>query len=96
MIKRGWRFKRPASVLQATAGWLASANPLPAFVEERCEREGSCLVRDLYEAYTAWARESGITQVQQRLSFRRNLENLKYEVRHSNSGTKVLGLRLRA
>jgi len=36
------------------------------------------------------------TQVQQRLSFRRNLENLKYEVSHSNSGTKVLGLRLRA
>ena len=96
VIKRGWRFKRPGSVLQATAGWLASANPLPAFLEERCEREGACLVRELYEAYTTWTRENGITRAQQQLSFKRNLQNLGFEVKHSNRGTKVFGLSLRA
>jgi putative DNA primase/helicase len=96
VIARGWRLGRPASVARATAAWLAGANPLPAFLEERCEREGACLVRELYEAYTAWARENGITRAQQRLSFRRNLENLGYAVGHSNRGAKVSGLRLRA
>jgi putative DNA primase/helicase len=96
VARRGWRFDEPRSVRLATRRWLAQANPLPAFLEERCAREGSCLVRELYEAYTAWCREGGITMAQQRLSFRRNLENLGFTVRHSNQGAKVSGLRLRA
>ena len=81
---------------QSTAAWLAGANPLPAFLEERCEREGSCWMSELYEAYTVWARESGITQVQQRSSVKRNLDNLGFAIKHSNRGLKVFGLRLRS
>jgi phage/plasmid-associated DNA primase len=96
VIRRGWRFERPASVRRATEAWLSGANPLPAFLKERCEQAGSCWMSELYDAYTAWARESGITQVQQRLSVKRNLQNLGFEVKHSNRGLKVSGLRLRA
>jgi hypothetical protein len=53
-------------------------------------------VKELYEAYTIWSRENGITLAQQQPNFRRNLENLGFAVKHGNRGLKVLGLRLRA
>jgi P4 family phage/plasmid primase-like protien len=95
VIERGWRFKPPKAVKAAKDKWLINANPLPAFLNDRCEREGSCLMSALYSAYTTWTAEMGITMRQQQLTMRRNLEGLGFPVKHSNRGQKVVGLRLR-
>jgi P4 family phage/plasmid primase-like protien len=95
VIRRGWRFKPPKLVAEAKERWLRFANPLPAFLEEECECEGTCLMTDLYAAYTAWTATMGITMRQQQLTVRRNLESLGYKVVRSNQGQKVLGLSLK-
>jgi len=94
-IRRGWTFAPPEASVKAKASLLQAANPVPAFVEERCERTGSAYVQELYTAYTEWARQAGITIVPQRLSFQRSLESLGFTVKHGNQGTKLFGLRLR-
>jgi P4 family phage/plasmid primase-like protien len=95
VMKRGWRFQPPTAVREAKERWLTFANPLPAFLDEKCERDGSCLMADLYAAYTEWASRMGITMRQQQLTVRRNLESLGYSVVHSSKGQKVLSLRVK-
>jgi len=41
VVRRGWRFKHPDRVAQARRRWLIYANPLPAFLDEPCERRGA-------------------------------------------------------
>ncbi|WP_375461093.1 phage/plasmid primase, P4 family [uncultured Enterovirga sp.] len=94
VIRRGWRLTPPAAVLEAKAALLRAANPLPAFLEECCERTDEAWVKDLHAAYGEWATQAGITMAQQRLSFGRNLKSLGFEVVHGSRGDKVIGLRL--
>ena len=81
LLKRR-RFKLPPAVTAATEHWLRQANPLPAFLQERCVRNAGarCWIQDLYPAYRAWAEQAGYTLVQNQLTFRRNLENLGFQV----------------
>src|SRR3954465_14869359 len=97
LIRRGWHFKPPASVERATGRWLTHANPLPAFIEECCEKDPryGCLMRELYARYTTWAQRSSITLAQQQNNVKRNLENPGDTVKHGNVGDKVVGLKLR-
>jgi putative DNA primase/helicase len=95
VIRRGWRFRVPDSAKAAKAAWLIEANPLPAFIEARCERKGKCLVRDLYEDFSRWSDVMGLTMKQQRLTFRRNLEGLGFMVKHGRGGETIVGLRLK-
>jgi P4 family phage/plasmid primase-like protien len=96
VIRRGWRFKHPKALVEAKDRWLTFANPLPAFIEQRCVRDGKCLLRHLYSAYNRWAEEMGITMKQQQLTVRRNLENLGFTVIRSSDGPEVRGLRLKS
>ncbi|MCJ2137439.1 phage/plasmid primase, P4 family [Methylobacterium sp. J-026] len=96
VIRRGWRFEPPADSLDAKAELLKAANPVPAFLAERCEEAGSAYVQALYKAYRDWAHAAGITIAQQRLGFQRNLESLGYKVGRGNQGPKIQGLRLRS
>ena len=41
-MARGWRFDPPESVEEAKEAWLIEANPLPAFIDARCELNGAC------------------------------------------------------
>ncbi len=97
VVKRRLRFDYPEDVKTATTTFMREANPLPAFIADRCEpvTRGGCLLRLFYEAYANWCKAMGITMVQQQLSVRRNLEHLKYEVDHGNKGETVFGLRLK-
>ena len=81
LLKRNSSFKIPAAVNQATDAWLGQANPLPAFIAERCVKGVSehCWMQDLYAAYTTWAQQAGYTMIQSKQSFRRNLEHLGFK-----------------
>ena len=97
LLERG-RLKYPSAVTTATEHWLQQANPLPAFLQERCVRkpEARSWIQELYAAYRAWAEHAGYTLVQNQLTFRRNLEHLGFQVSHGNHGQRVHGLALRA
>ena len=90
------RFKLPAAVREATEHWLQQANPLPAFLHEKCvlKPDARSWLQDLYPAYTEWAEQAGYTLVQNKLTFRRNLEHLGYQVSHGNRGERFQGLAL--
>jgi len=79
LMERGG-FRHPQAVIEAKEEWLRQANPLPAFIEERCSRapEASCLLDAFYRQYSNWTREAGYTLTQQRGSVRKNLEHLGF------------------
>lgn len=97
VVKRGLKFDYPEDVKTATAKFLREANPLPAFIADRCEQHasGRCLLRLFYEAYANWCKAMGITMVAQQLSVRRNLEHLKFKIVRRNDGPMITGLRLK-
>lgn len=96
VLRRG-RFKLPSDITEATTSWVAQANPVPAFIAERCKKrlDKYCWVKDLYAAYKDWATESGYSITQNQQSFRRNLEHLGYKSARGNAGQKIEGLMLR-
>jgi putative DNA primase/helicase len=97
LLARNSNFKLPAAVNQATASWLARANPLPAFIAEGCVKGVGehCWMKDLYAAYTTWAEQAGYTLFQSQQSFHRNLEHLGYKSSRGNRGQRINGLALR-
>jgi putative DNA primase/helicase len=97
LLKRG-RFKKPLAVVKATAGWVQQANPIPAFLDERCSKvpAAECWMKILYPAYKIWATDAGFTMIQNQLNFRKNLEHMGFKAEHGNKGQKVKGLALKA
>ena len=97
LLQRNSSFLIPDAVKKATTAWLGQANPLPAFIEQRCEKGVSerCWMQELYAAYTTWAQHAGYTMVQSQPSFRRNLEHLGFQSSRGSRGQRVTGLRLR-
>jgi len=76
---------------------VADANPVPAFLEDRCilSSSATCWMKQLYMAYCTWSNENGFTKVQQQPTVKRNLEQLGYTITHGNQGNKVIGLKLK-
>ena len=95
-IRRGWQLDKPPALEEATARWLAEANPVPAFVKEECEAVGKAYVADLYRAFVDWCERNGISRSQQRSTFQQNLVRLNYKTSKGNRGVRVVGLQLRA
>jgi len=93
LLQRG-RFDQPADCIAAQDRWLAQANPLTAFIEERCEAGPSSNVplAAFYKAFNEWAAECGIRSIPSRHTIKSNLENLGYSVRHRNTGNFVIGI----
>ena len=96
VLARG-KFRVPAAINRAKDIWLAEANPLPAFIEDRCRKDltGSCRLQDFYREYAAWAQSRGYTMVQQAASISRNVSHLGYKMKHRNTGQTILGLKLK-
>jgi putative DNA primase/helicase len=59
VISRGWRFDPPETAQEAKEEWLIEANPLPAFIDARCEPKGACWLSDLYNEFLSWAKGMG-------------------------------------
>jgi putative DNA primase/helicase len=97
IVERNFQFKRPVSIRSATEHWIQQANPLPAFVEARCIKEGTAriLIRELYSAYGAWTEEMGYTLKQTQKAFTDNLGHRGFASTHTNQGDAIIGLRLR-
>jgi phage/plasmid-associated DNA primase len=89
--------QRPTPVIEATRRWLREANPVNAFIAEKCFKDPKARFRlaVIYDAFGTWAKAAGITRVQQRITFRRNLENLGYKIIHTSQGDAVLALGFR-
>jgi putative DNA primase/helicase len=98
IIARGNKFRYPESVKRATEEFIHHANPLPAFIADRCEREpkARCLMRDFYTEYCRWCEGQGITMTQQQATVRRNLGHLGFLVKHGNRGDTIYKLRLKS
>ena len=95
LAERGWRFRKPAAVEAAEARWLGRANPVVAFVQERCREEGSTPTTVLYQAYLDWCAANNVTYRQQRKAFKGNLEHLGYASGRSGKARLTRGLTLR-
>ena len=96
LVQHG-RFIIPAPVRAAKTSWLRHANPVTAFLNEECklDRPGRTLLAALYVAFCDWAKAAGITRVQQRLTFKRNLEFIGFQIIRTSRGEAVLGLVVR-
>lgn len=95
LAERGWRFDKPTAVEAAEARWLGRANPVVAFVQERCREEGSTPTTVLYRAYLDWCTANSVTYRQQRKAFKGNLEHLGYASGRSGTARLTRGLTLR-
>ena len=94
-MARGWRFDLPETVEKAKNAWLIEANPLPAFIDARCEPKGACCLLDLYNEFLSWAKSNGITRPQQKSTFKRNLQSSGVVIGHGSLCDRVKGLSLR-
>lgn len=95
VMARGWKLDPPREIEAAKEKLLRAANPVPAFVQERCQRSGNTYVEPLYAAYQDWAQRAGITIVPQRFAFQRSIESLGFTSGRGNQGPKLHGLSLR-
>jgi putative DNA primase/helicase len=87
-------FAEPADCRKALAEWLAHANPLAGFIEERGRPDLTARMPTsaFYRAFRQWADEAGIRNIPARNTIKRNLENLGYRVDHGNAGSTVFGI----
>ena len=87
-------FDEPADCKRAMDDWLAHANPLAGFVDERClpKPDARLATSVFYRQFRTWAEEAGIRNLPTRNTIKRNLENLGYRVAHTNAGSTVFGI----
>lgn len=97
MLKRGSRFKFPSAATAATDDLLQRANPMVAFIQDRCTRGAgaACPMQDLYAAYRTWCQHGGFSRKQNQFDFRSNLEHMDLKVYRANTGPLVLGITLK-
>jgi phage/plasmid-associated DNA primase len=76
--------------------WLAHANPLSGFIDERCQPnlDARMPTSAFYRLFREWAEEAGIRNIPARNTIKRNLENLGYRVSHTREGSVVFGIEI--
>lgn len=95
VIRRGWDFDLPLSMVEAQKLYLREANPVPEFIEDRCVKEGHITVVRLFAEYEKWRQQQGITYGQQKPNFERNVEALGYRKQRRRDGANFIGLNLK-
>lgn len=96
-IRKRGGLKIPVDCEIALKEFLAHANPLIAFIEERCgdNPEGRTPLSDFREALKIWAKEQGVRAVPADKRLKRKLEGLNYEVKMVKGYNKIYGLLLK-
>lgn len=95
LIQRNMQFDEPQALRAAKSEWITQANPLPAFIEEKCMRGDKCWINDFYPAFRDWSQKMGFTRIQQQPSVTKNLKNLGFEIKRGNKGNRIIGISLK-
>lgn len=90
------RFEAPEAAERAKEAFLAASNPLLEFVQERCQSTPGkrTALRDVYQAYVIWMKQTGQTPDVTMRSLRPKLVAMGYNV-HKSSNIMVEDLTLR-
>lgn len=96
VLKRG-TFTEPQSCLVAKQEWRIEADQAAQFVGEKCVIDPAAAMESkaLYDEYTAWANDAGISRKLNRKNFTNRIERLGGK-RHKGAGgkRKIAGIRL--
>lgn len=89
-------FTMPDSSKQARDEWRLEADQAAQFIEDVCTVDPASEVagQALYDEYTFWARDNGITRTLTMKSFRDRMTRLGFGTRRSSSTRYVTGLRV--
>jgi putative DNA primase/helicase len=95
--KRGG-FDLPVDCKNAAIEFMATANPLAGFIDDRCEKDplGNILLKTFRESMVAWVSEQGMKKPAPFKALKRQLEGMKYEVTMVQGYARVKGLRLKS
>lgn len=88
-------FETPGTIKAAKKQWIRSASPVPAFLKDCCVEEAGCIcsLQELYKCFSDWCEDSGLTHIQHRGTFTRNLEHMGFKrATKSNKGVRFQGL----
>lgn len=87
----------PSEILNATAQYRSEQDVLDEFLRECCEEDIHAEIKskDLYEAYTAWAKESGERYPWSKKFLARRLGDRGFIPSHTRIGTIWKGLQIR-
>src|SRR5699024_5836271 len=89
-------FTMPDSSKQARDEWRLEADQAAQFIEDVCTVDTASEERAklLYDEYTNWARDNGITRTLTMKSFRDRMNRLGFGTRRSSSFRYVTGVRV--
>ncbi len=87
------RFEEPVDCVVAKQAWLEEANPLPAFLNEKCTLgDGhSVLISDFYRHFQTWALQNGYRSVPIQKVVKRDLKNMGFGEHRYSSGIHIMG-----
>ena len=97
VIESGFRIDEPECVRVATRQYREDSDWLANFVDERCERGTGYTAgsSELYSEYQAFSRKHGTVAIST-TAFRQAVQSAGYTYRHTKTGTKVSGLRVKS
>jgi len=100
VISRGWRFSYEDTPEDAKRKWMMRSDSVYAFFISMIEDgvlvedpNSSIRTAELYDMYTKWCRENGVTPVDHRVFPNRIRKVLGYQIKRLKDGTHVIGLR---
>ena len=96
-LRQRGNFLIPADCERAKREFFAHANPLVAFIDERCDEEpdGRMYLREFRVALKEWAKDQGVKRPPADNRFKRKLEGLGYKVSMVNGYSQLFGLEWR-
>lgn len=97
-VANGHEFSASSDLNRGMTKLLAKANPLAAYIEERCEKKSDAAVglNALYTDYTTWSTEAGYNHPLVRHKLKGLLVGLGYKTKTVQGYTHVCGLKLRS
>ncbi len=96
-LRQRTEFKPPDDCVRAVAEFMMHANPLMAFIDEKCahEPDGRTYLRDFRAAMKAWAIDQGVKRPPTDKTLKRKFEGLGFKVSMVKGYPQIFGLSLK-